>query len=297
MTVDYWLKTAPTAPVSLQFLAPNGAVIRTFVSDAPDKKDSTGNAQADSAANATRALQNAEQLSYAPGDSVVPARAGANRFVWNLMYPGPKRIPGSINDDGSYEGATAVPGSYTVRLIMGRDTLTQPVTVRADPRVQMTAAEYQAQFDAANAVAARITSITESVARMQDLQQQLDQRARQTASQPYADSVKTMATALRKKLEAVRAEVYEVYTKADQATLNYPIKLYQMFVTLNAQVNEGTNPPTRQHGEILTDLSTKLNVQLNTLQRLEENELPQFNALLTRLGVPNVFVAPKKPIG
>jgi len=70
-----------------------------------------------------------------------------------------------------------------------------------------------------------------------------------------------------------------------------------MFVTLNAQVNEGTNPPTRQHGEILTDLSAKLNVQLDTLQKLEDHDLQQFNELLTRLGVPNVFVAPKKPIG
>ena len=35
----------------------------------------------------------------------------------------------------------------------------------------------------------------------------------------------------------------------------------------------------------------------NTLQQLEDNELQQFNALLTRLGVPNVFVTPKKPIG
>jgi len=228
---------------------------------------------------------------------VVHARAGANRFVWNLMYNGPKRIPGSINDDGSYEGAMAVPGDYTVRLIVGKDTLSRGFTLRPDPRVQLTAAEYTAQFEATKAVGARITSITDAVARMQDLQQQLDQRARQASSQAYADSVKTMATALRKKLESVRAEVYEVYTKADQATLNYPIKLYQMFVTLNSQVNEGTNPPTRQHGEILTDLSTKLNVQLNTLQQLEDNDLQQFNALLTRLGVPNVFVAPKKPIG
>jgi hypothetical protein len=34
-----------------------------------------------------------------------------------------------------------------------------------------------------------------------------------------------------------------------------------------------------------------------SLQQLEDNDLQQFNALLTRLGVPNVFVAPKKPIG
>lgn len=297
VTVDYWLKTKPTLPITIQLLESNGAVIRTFVSDAPDKKDSTGNIQADSAANAARALQRVMQLAYAPADSVVHARAGANRFVWNLMYNGPKRIPGSINDDGSYEGAMAVPGDYTVRLLVGKDTLSRGFTLRPDPRVQLTAAEYTAQFEATKAVGARITSITDAVARMQDLQQQLDQRARQASSQAYADSVKTMATALRKKLEAVRAEVYEVYTKADQATLNYPIKLYQMFVTLNSQVNEGTNPPTRQHGEILTDLSTKLNVQLNTLQQLEDNDLQQFNALLTRLGVPNVFVAPKKPIG
>jgi hypothetical protein len=90
--------------------------------------------------------------------------------------------------------------------------------------------------------------------------------------------------------------VYEVYTKADQATLNYPIKLYQMFLSLNGQVLEGTAPPTKQHGEITSDLGGKLDVQLKTLQGLEDKELNEFNALLSKLGVPNVFV-PKKPIG
>jgi hypothetical protein len=32
------------------------------------------------------------------------------------------------------------------------------------------------------------------------------------------------------------------------------------------------------------------------LQGLEEKDLSEFNALLSKLGVPNVFV-PKKPIG
>ena len=122
VTVDYWLKSKPTSPITVQFLESNGTVIRTFASDAPGKKDSTGNAQADSAANAARAIQNAMQLAYAPADSVVHARAGANRFVWDLMYNGPKRIPDSINDDGSYEGAMAVPGDYTT----GPSAMTAP---------------------------------------------------------------------------------------------------------------------------------------------------------------------------
>jgi len=194
------------------------------------------------------------------------------------------------------DGPTAGPGEYRVRLIAGRDTLVQAFTVRPDPRLTLTAAEYQAQFDAAKAVSARITSITEAVLRMQDLQRQLDERARQAASQAYAAEVRNAASALRKKIEAVRSEIYEVYTKADQATLNYPIKLYQMFLSLNGQILEGTNPPTKQHGEIAGDLGGKLDAQLRILQGLEDKELNEFNQLLDKLGIPNVF-APKKPIG
>lgn len=296
VSVDYWLGSAPAAPITLQFLETGGKIIRTFTSAGAPKRDSLGHAAADSAAAAARAKQRTEALAYEPADSVVHARAGSNRFVWDLSYPAPKTIPGAIVDDGSTDGPVAVPGTYSVRLIVGKDTLVRPFTVAPDPRVTLTAAEYKAQFDAANVVGARITSITESVARIEDLQRQLDDRARQADAQPYAKDVRDAASALRKQLEAVRAEIYEVYTKADQATLNYPIKLYQMFISLNGQVLEGTNPPTKQHGEITTDLSTKLDTQLRTLQGLEEKELGAFNALLSRLGVPNVF-APKKPIG
>jgi hypothetical protein len=296
VSVDYWLKSAPSAPITVQFLEASGKVVRTFTSEGAPRKDSTGNPAADSAAAKIRLEQRAEALSYEPADSVVHARAGANRFIWDLSYPAPKTIPGAIVDDGSTDGPVAVPGDYAVRLIVGKDTLTRAFVVKPDPRVTLSAAEYKAQFDAANAVGARITSITETVQRVQDLQRQLDERARQASSQAYAKEVRDASTALRKKLEGVRAEIYEVYTKADQATLNYPIKLYQMFISLNAQVLEGTNPPTRQHGEITSDLGGKLDVQLKTLQGLEDKELSEFNALLSRLGVPNVFV-PKKPIG
>lgn len=296
VNVDYWLGSAPAQPITLQILEQGGTVIHSFTSDGAAKPDSTGHAAADSAAARVRARQHAEALAYDAAGEKPHTRAGMNRFTWDLMYPGPKTIPGAIVDDGTTDGPMAVPGEYAVRLIVGRDTLSQPFTIAPDPRVTLTAAEYRAQFDAANAVGARITSITETVARIEDLQKQLDERARQASAQPYAAEVRDAARTLRQKLEAVRSEIYEVYTKADQATLNYPIKLYQMFISLNAQVLAGTNPPTKQHGEITSDLSGKLDVQLKSLQGLEDGELNAFNALLSRLGVPNVFV-PKKPIG
>ena len=102
----------------------------------------------------------------------------------------------------------------------------------------------------------------------------------------------TAGKALRAKFEAVRAEVYEVYTKADQSTLNYPVKLYQMFLTLNLQVQTGDQGVTQQHGEIFTDLSAKLEVQLQIMRKLEATDLAEFNKLMKKVGLPDIYVAP-----
>ncbi len=297
VSVDYWLREQPPSPVELQVLGADGQVIRRFSSAEAPKVDSTGSAAGDSAAAAMRRSQRADALSYIAADSVVHRRAGSNRFVWDLRYPSARRIPKSISDLGHFEGPLAVPGTYRVRLIVGADTLSQPFVVLPDPRTTLTAAQYAAQFEASARVTARIADIADAVLRIEELQRQLDERTRYVSGQPYAAQVKTAATALRGKFEAVRAAAYEVNTKAEQATLNYPIRLYQKLVTLNAQVSEGTNPPTRAHTAVLTELSEKVNAQLRILDQLENTEVPELNTLLTQLGVPKVFVAPKTPIG
>ena len=42
-------------------------------------------------------------------------------------------MPGLVYD-GSTAGYVVAPGSYTVRLLVGADTLTRPLEVRDDPR-------------------------------------------------------------------------------------------------------------------------------------------------------------------
>ena len=292
--VDFWLRDKPTAAVTLQFLEAGGAVVRTFTSE-PARPDSGLHPAADSAAKLARAAQDADSLAYYPADSVVRARAGANRFVWNLRYPGARTMPGAIVDDGAIEGPVAVPGRYVARLIVGKDTLSRNFEVVPDPRLKTTPAEYREQFVLAKRVADRLTALTEGVLRIQDIQAQLDQRAGQAAGSAFADRVKDQGKALRAKMEAVRAELYEVYTKADQATLNYPIKLYQMWVTLNGQVTDADTRPTDQQGAIFVDLSQKLDVQLNTQAALEANDLARFNALMKETGLPEVYAA-RKPV-
>ncbi len=292
--IDYFLREAATEKLTIDFLDASGRAIRSFSSESEEKKDSVAKkTPLDSLAERTRTAMK-DSIAYEPADSVVQTRAGTNRFIWNLHYPDAKRIKNTVIDEGHLRGPWVVPGTYTARLIVGKDTLSRTFDVIADPRSKTTTAELAQQFDAAMHVRARITEIADNVARVEDLQSQLDARVTQTKGEAYAERISTAAKALRNKLEEIRVELYEVHCHVDQCTLDQQVKLYNWFITLNAQVQQGAYPPTKQHGEIYTDLKGKLDVQLRRLQQLEDADLQAFNRLLDELKVPGIFAPPRK---
>jgi photosystem II stability/assembly factor-like uncharacterized protein len=105
--IDYWLPTSGAA-ATLDIVTPNGTVVRGFSSDS--LRDTT----------TARA-----------GSPRLPSRAGLNRIVWDMSYPGPWSP--NANQRGR-NGPMASPGRYVVRLRTGGETFTQPLVLRADPR-------------------------------------------------------------------------------------------------------------------------------------------------------------------
>ena len=286
-TIDYYFRDKPASSVSLQVLDAKGSIIQTFTSEEKPSADSN---------RTTPPAPEVDSAAYYPADSVVHARQGANRFVWDLRYPSAPRIKNMVIDEGYTRGPVAPPGEYRVRLIAGRDTLTQPLTIIPDPRLKISDAEYRAQFTLASSVVARITEISETVNRIEDLQGQLDVRVGHAKDQSFASRVKDAAKPVHEKLEGVRKEIAEVYSHTDQITLHYPVKLYNWFITLNSQVQDGDGAPAKQHNEIYADLNTKLSTQLLTLQKIEADDIAAFNRLLQELQIPAVYVPPKKKV-
>jgi photosystem II stability/assembly factor-like uncharacterized protein len=288
--IDYWLENTPKDPIRLQFLDGAGKVIRSYTSEHADSDSVTST---DSLAQKARDARK-DSLAYDPADSVMSARAGTNRFVWNLQYPGARRLKNTVVDEGTLDGPVAPPGSYSARLIVGADTMTRTFGIIADPRVKTPRADLVAQFDAAIKARDRITDVVDAAQRIEDFQSQIDDRAARTKDQPYAKRVSDAATPLRRRFEAIRAELYEVGCHVDQCTLDQPVKLYNMLITLNAQVQTGDYAPTKQHGEVFAELSGKVADQLRKLQQLEDTDLAALNRLLGELNLPAVFVPPKK---
>jgi photosystem II stability/assembly factor-like uncharacterized protein len=106
--IDYWLATAGE-PVTIDITDARGALVRSFSSD--------------SVRDTTMARAGTPRLI---------TRAGLNRLIWDMNYPGPWS-PNAAQRGRN--GPMAAPGVYTVRITAGGRTMSAPLTLRADPRV------------------------------------------------------------------------------------------------------------------------------------------------------------------
>ena len=106
--IDYWLSSS-SGSVTLDILDAKGAVVRTFAADTARTRTSGRGAGSD-----------------------LQARPGLNRFIWDMTYPGPTVGNAAF---GGRAGAMAAPGRFTVRLTANGVASTQPLVLKADPRV------------------------------------------------------------------------------------------------------------------------------------------------------------------
>jgi hypothetical protein len=106
--------------------------------------------------------------------------AGMHRWVWDLHYAPPRStqrgfpisaVPGDTPLEPA--GPTAPPGSYRVRLTLGKQRWETELTVAADPRVKITAADYAAQFALARRLADLLDGSTGALLEAQSVRAQL----------------------------------------------------------------------------------------------------------------------------
>jgi len=187
-------------------------------------------------------------------------------------------------------GLQLLPGTYTVRLTANGKSYTQPFTVVNDPRTTVTTTAQQSQLAAWQQLRDRIDSTVDASKDIETMQDQIDARMKQVKGQSYASRVENAGKPLRAKMEEIRNALIEVHSHADEITLHYPVKLYNMMLTLNGQLLTGDAAPTQSQMEQLKDLSGKVDAQLQKLRELENSDVGAFNKLMKELDVPAVMV-------
>ncbi|HEY1950617.1 MAG TPA: glycosyl hydrolase, partial [Bryobacteraceae bacterium] len=237
--IDYYL-AKPADKVTIDILDAKGAVVRTF----------TGSAAADKPKG-----ENAEEDDEGPPGqrrAKPPSRkAGTNRFTWDLRYPGATVFEGMVLWGARAEsGPLAVPGEYQVRVTANGQTQTQKLTLKMDPRENVTQQQLEAQFKLASDIRDEVSAANEIVIKIRELKKQAKARADDSKNTAVVEA----GASLRDKLSTIEEQVYQVRNSANEDPLNFPIKLNNLIAALARSVETGDAPPTDQSFVVYREL-------------------------------------------
>ncbi len=276
VSIDYYLASAASR-VTIDLLNAKGELVRSFA----------GTAEAAAKSDQAAAQPAPDEEGFRRVEPKVTVKAGMNRFVWDMRYPGPVEIPKMILWAAGTYGPRAVPGSYQVRLTVASASstgaapvvLTAPFAIRKHPLLpEVTDADYRAQFDLAVQVRGKVSAADEAVNRIRAIKDQAKTRAEAAKKGPIVAA----SEALAEKLTAIEGEIYQYRNQSSQDPLNYPIKLNNKLAALLGVIESADGRPTAQTVEAFTYLSARLEAQLTRLADVEKTDVAAFNKLLVR---------------
>ena len=304
VVVYYTLKERPTTDVVLEFTDAAGKSIQKFTARAPKPQPTPapGSAPVVTPPEQPQAPSGEEAEFFAgPGGAGggprVTTNQGLNRFVWDMRYADAVRFPGMILWAGNTRGPAIVPGTYTVKLSAGGQTLTQTFEVRRDPRVQTTGDDFAKQLDLSLKIRDKFTETSNAILQIRDIKRQVDDLTKRMKDQPNFKTVNDAATRLTKNLTEIEETLYQTKNQSSQDPLNFPIRLNNKLAALGGVVASADAAPTAQSYEVYNDLVAQIDAQLAKLQQIIKTDLPAFNRLVREQEIPAVIVRPPAPPG
>lgn len=189
--IDYYLPQEAKGLVTLEILDGQGKLVRRYRGDDPPE------------------ITEAEiKQGLVPPYWMIPHRSlsgksGMHRWVWDLNYTAPvgvsrRGFPISAVPHATPrlpQGPMAIPGDYTVRLIVDGKTLDQPLTLRPDPRVKASAEALKQQLDLG-------LTLSDLLARASTMRTQAQsERAGLKGASPDDPAVKRLDAALERVLD------------------------------------------------------------------------------------------------
>jgi len=208
-----------------------------------------------------------------------------HRWVWDLHYAEPVStqhefpISAVRHDTPRLPlGPLALPGQYTVRLKIGEKTLTAPLIIRADPRVDTPMGDLHRQFDMQMKLASMLSDSSMAVMEARSVHEQLQKLTQADSS--AAGSLKASDRKLTALLEGI-----EQSTVAGSPTL---VKANETIFGLYGSNGSASAAPTVAQENAASEAANDFNAVMKSWNNFKASELPQINAALRKAGQPEI---------
>jgi hypothetical protein len=276
--IDYSLKSVPKDVVQLEILDAKGKLVRKFTS----KKSVEG------------ASPEEEEFGISRPGEKLPTEEGLNRFVWDMRDEAPARVPGAVSWGGRPSGVLVVPGTYQIKLTVGGKSLTASAEIQKDPRVNVSQADLEKQYELATRIRDRVSAGHEAVNQMRSVREQVEGLKKRLGNESGTKGVLDSADALKKRIDAVEEKIIQPKSKSGEDPLNYPIQVTDQMMALQGTVESADAAPTAQSYVVLDELNVRLETQLAAWHDVQAKELAALNELMKKNNVEAIAPAAEK---
>jgi len=273
--IYYSLKEAPKNELTIEILDGQGSVIRKYSSNKITEPD--------------------EPLD--PDDKKpekqIKAEAGLNRFLWDMRYESAVRVPDyylwEYKDGGI--GPLVVPGKYQVRLTLDGKSQTAPLDVKLDPRVNVSQADLQKQFDLLLQIRDELSRVYEAVNQIQDVRGQVNGLKKRLPENSGNKSILAAAGELDQKMMAVRDNLAQLKIKANEDSLVFPQRVDSRLAFLALAVGDSTDSaPTESEYQQYEKLKKQADDYLAQWGELQRTDLVSFQKMMTGQNIQAIVV-------
>lgn len=273
--IYYWLSEEPAAPIELAILDKENSEIKRF-------KSQVAGTNSDSAGQNGKGVDEKES-------AILPAGKGLNRFVWDMRYPEATKVPGDLTTENAIgaTGARAATGDYVVQLIIGDQTQTECFHISADPRVNVSQEEMDAQFQLWKQIRDKVDETHQGINKLRKIRRQVNIWTEQAADN---EQISAAASVLTDKLNAIEEELIQTKAATAGDRLRMPSKLNTKLIGLISIVAAADAKPTKQAYDVYDHLSVQIDEQLALLDGIIGDDLAAFNDLVLAAKVTPVSV-------
>jgi hypothetical protein len=273
--IDYLLAANASGPVTLEIKNAKGELIRRYSSDdKPPEIDRT------KLKIPNYWIRSSQSLS---------AKAGMHRFLWDMHFtPIPdadSEFPMSAEYHDTPPRPTSpwvMPGEYTLILTVDGKSVTQPLTVKMDPRVKTSLADLEEQFELSQRLYQLRQTLAPVAKSFDEVSEQLMKlRTKAAERRDVAD-----------KLEAFVQRLKEFGPPRARPGAPPSFFLVESAAELFDQVQAADAAPTAAVKEAATDLQNKSGPLAASWQRVLERDLPALNQELKPSGFPEIKATP-----
>ena len=222
-------------------------------------------------------------------EPVLTTKKGLNRFAWNLRRQGMPTID-NVYIEGSYAGRKIVPGTYTVTLTADGVQQSTTLVLKADPRINASAADFASQDELLAKLEQDVTDIHVAVTRMRGLSKQIKDMVKLIEQDNAKSDVVSMGNAIVKKMSVWEEKLIQPKSQAYDDVINFVNKLSANIIFVHGELN-GTIPyVTSGQKARYAELHAEWLVYKKEMDELLSKDVAELNAKCKALAVTNVML-------